>query len=401
MVVYDRPVSLPRFIPSAQAVNHEAERYAERMHTMRVLHVGPVLGFGGAETVTVSLVREQRRTGIQADAFFFKDLGGSVQFDGVCDVWFHDQKPLSEVILAGNYDVVHMVAAAVPWSERSIRRSMFRGAVVITHHGWFTSSMGSDFVTAVSRFAADEIQDRCSKPVYVVYNGLDLTRFCPGDRGTGERPIVGWVGRAADAQKDACGLVAAAVSGLTDGYKIVAVDGSEENSQLKFWLPPDSEVLSTVPWREMPDFYRRVAASGGFLLCTSRIERCPMMILEAQACGCPVIAPAVGGIPEIVDHGVTGYVYDRSRGVEGIREGMDWLYSGDRHERACKAASDYIAANFTAEKTNREYVDIYKQAVASHRPGFFNMAAQRAMLPGVRTLRKLKRRGRRSEAAGD
>lgn len=46
------------------------------------------------------------------------------------------------------------------------------------------------------------------------------------------------------------------------------------------------------------------------LVMTSKFENCPMTILEAQAFGIPCIAPKVGGIPEIVDHGVNGILYE-------------------------------------------------------------------------------------------
>ncbi len=117
-----------------------------------------------------------------------------------------------------------------------------------------------------------------------------------------------------------------------------------------------------------------------------------MMVLEAQACGCPVIAPAVGGIPEIIDNTVTGYVYDRKLGIEGIRQGMTWLYNGDQHQRACKSAVEYIEQGFTAEKMNREYMEIYEEAVNAHRPSLLNRLAQGLLLSGVSTARKLKPR---------
>jgi glycosyltransferase involved in cell wall biosynthesis len=38
-------------------------------------------------------------------------------------------------------------------------------------------------------------------------------------------------------------------------------------------------------------------------------ENAPLVILEARAAGCPVIAPAIGGIPELVEEGVDGWLY--------------------------------------------------------------------------------------------
>lgn len=52
-------------------------------------------------------------------------------------------------------------------------------------------------------------------------------------------------------------------------------------------------------------------------------ENAPMVILEARAQGCPVIAPRLGGIPELVEHGVDGWLVepdDENALVEAIRD---------------------------------------------------------------------------------
>src|SRR5262249_50670750 len=50
------------------------------------------------------------------------------------------------------------------------------------------------------------------------------------------------------------------------------------------------------------------------------------VVLEAMAAGCPVIAPQAGGIPNLVDHGVNGFLYrprDVSDAVNHIRTVLD------------------------------------------------------------------------------
>lgn len=65
--------------------------------------------------------------------------------------------------------------------------------------------------------------------------------------------------------------------------------------------------------RHLADVYRAL----DFLLYPSIADTCPLMVLEAMACGVPVAVFGVGGIPEIVQDGVSGLVV-----AEGDGEGM-------------------------------------------------------------------------------
>ena len=59
----------------------------------------------------------------------------------------------------------------------------------------------------------------------------------------------------------------------------------------------------------MGDFY----ASGHILMCMSLHEGGPLPVIEAMHCGRPVISTEVGIVPEVVEHGVNGWIVDRSR----------------------------------------------------------------------------------------
>lgn len=360
---------------------------------MRILHIGAYCGYGGVETSIAVLARQQAEAGLKVEAFYFVDLGGESQYEGVCPITFASRRSLTEVLLQGDYDLIHVVADAAASAERCLLRAIFRGAVVVTCHGAFTGNLGSEYVTAVSGFTAESIQGKCSRPVQVVHNGIDTSRFHPYGAGAEEgKPQIAWVGRSNDPYKDLPGLIALASSAAASGFRFRIVDGSPRDDDISIWLPEDAEVVRRRQWTEMAGFYREVAASGGFLLSTSSLEACPMNILEAQACGCPVLAPAVGGIPEIVEHQRTGYLYDRHEGVRGVRAAMDWLYAPGRHEWASESAAECAAERFSAERMAEQYMGIYKRAAVAHRPTPANRTARRTMGAGVACVRALMRR---------
>lgn len=69
--------------------------------------------------------------------------------------------------------------------------------------------------------------------------------------------------------------------------------------------PSRTEFLGPVPYAEMPGLYRQADA----VVLPSFSESCPMVALEAMACGTPLIAARSGGVSEIVQDGETGWLF--------------------------------------------------------------------------------------------
>ncbi|MDH4082474.1 MAG: glycosyltransferase family 4 protein [Nitrospira sp.] len=78
-----------------------------------------------------------------------------------------------------------------------------------------------------------------------------------------------------------------------------------------------------------------------------------LVLIEAFACGTPVIAYRRGSIPEIVNHGVTGFI------CETVDEMVDAVGQVSRIDRKqCRAAFD---ERFTADRMARDYVALYER----------------------------------------
>lgn len=76
-------------------------------------------------------------------------------------------------------------------------------------------------------------------------------------------------------------------------------------------------------------------------------------MIEAMACGTPVIAFKRGSVPEIVDHGVSGFV------VGSLDEAVDAVGRLGQLDRARVRAT--FEARFTAERMAHDYLDIYRR----------------------------------------
>lgn len=99
-----------------------------------------------------------------------------------------------------------------------------------------------------------------------------------------------------------------------------------------------------------------------------------MVMIEAMACGTPVIAYNRGSVPEIVRDGVTGFIIDsddedrsgkgswiiKKQGVEGLIEAVKRIGEIDR-----KACREHVEENFTVEKMVEGYEKVYRKILAS------------------------------------
>jgi glycosyltransferase involved in cell wall biosynthesis len=81
-----------------------------------------------------------------------------------------------------------------------------------------------------------------------------------------------------------------------------------------------------------------------------------LVMIEALACGTPVIAFRRGSVPEIIEHGVTGFVVDS---IEQAAEAVSHV--GELSRRRCREAFE---RRFTAGRMAREYVAVYKELLA-------------------------------------
>jgi len=150
--------------------------------------------------------------------------------------------------------------------------------------------------------------------VHVIRRGVDRTRFAePGDRFLpeldGRRRVV-FLGRLVRA-KGVRLLVQAAGRLRTPHVDVVLVgDGPErpalERLARRLGVGDRVHVTGFVPHRRVP----AVLASADLLVLPSLYEELGTVLIEALQAGLPVVATRVGGIPEAVEHGVTGLLVE-------------------------------------------------------------------------------------------
>jgi glycosyltransferase involved in cell wall biosynthesis len=112
------------------------------------------------------------------------------------------------------------------------------------------------------------------------------------------------------------------------------------------------------------DVHRLLAAADAFLL-TSVSEGIPVTIIEAMAAGVPVVATAVGGIPELITDQVSGLLASAGD-AEGIADSLVRLAADAnlRNQLAARAKLD-AQTNFSEERMILDYDQVYQEMLAT------------------------------------
>lgn len=175
--------------------------------------------------------------------------------------------------------------------ERLVTR-WSRGPVVVPSH-------------AVARYAVDHV-GLPAGVVHVVPNGVDETRWsaAPAPGPAGRPVVVAWVGLVGAVKR--LDLLVEAVARVADVRLVVVGDGPDAGAVRR--LVADRGLTDRVELLGAQDDVRPALAGCDLLALTSAAENLPLSVLQAMASARPVLATAVGGLPELVRPGVDGWL---------------------------------------------------------------------------------------------
>jgi glycosyltransferase involved in cell wall biosynthesis len=115
--------------------------------------------------------------------------------------------------------------------------------------------------------------------------------------------------------------------------------------------------LGFVPHDELEQLYGRAAV----VVLPSHREGLPLCVIEAMAHGRPIVASAVGGIPELVEDGVTGFLVEPGD-VAGLRLALELLLSDPKlRRRMGLAGRERIVERCSIESVTAATLDAYRQ----------------------------------------
>ena len=193
--------------------------------------------------------------------------------------------------------------------------------------------------------------------ISTIHHGLPtgLLRQGPGDGG-----YLAFIGRISPEKAPDAAIRIAGEAGWK--IKIAAkIDNAdkvyfEEKIRHLFELP-HVEYIGEINDEQKSEFLGNAA---GLLFPIAWSEPFGLAMIEAMACGTPVIAMRNGSVPEVVDDGVTGFIVEsEAQAVAAV--GKLSVLDRDRIRRI-------FETRFSARRMAEEYVDIYRELIEDRRP---------------------------------
>ena len=228
-----------------------------------------------------------------------------------------------------------------------------------------------DASVSCSQFNAATVARRYGFTPEVVYNGIDteLFRPIPPDPALRERlsipagaPLLLFVGRLQPWK--GVEMAIRALGAIDSAHLLVAGDGVDrprlEALAAELGLVGRVHFLGSLPRPALP----QLMASADLLVATSwASETFGIGLVEAQACGLPVVASRFGGFPEVVDEGRTGLLYP-PRDHAALAAAVNSLLGDPARHAVMAAAAPAWAAQFAWPAVTDRIEGVYRRIIS-------------------------------------
>jgi glycosyltransferase involved in cell wall biosynthesis len=212
---------------------------------------------------------------------------------------------------------------------------------------------------AVARFAVTHI-GLDARIVDVVPNGVDAVRFSPRARPDKPSPAALWLGVMAPVKR--LDTLLDALTEVPELELVLVGSGPEHDAVEK--TACERGVAGRVAFRGPVVDPEAAFAEADLFVLTSAAENCPLALLQAMACGLPVVASRVGGVPEIVRDGVDGLLFPAGH-VAALARALRWLIADPARARSMGVcARKRVIRHYTLGACVDGLLDTYRKALS-------------------------------------
>ncbi len=227
----------------------------------------------------------------------------------------------------------------------------------------------SDMLFSTSKIMAEETKKYTNKNIHVVPFGINSEKFKPKKTEShfDENDIV--IGTIKSIEKKyGTEYLVRAFKKVKENHpdiplKLLIVGRGSMTDYIKLLvknlgIESDVKITGLVSYDKIPDYHRMLDIY--IAVSTEDSESFGVAILEASACETPVIVSNVGGLPEVVDNNITGFVIPHSN-VELLVEKIELLFDGDLRKKLGKAGRTRVLKHFKLEDNLEQMVNNYNE----------------------------------------
>ena len=364
---------------------------------MKILHLISSEGFYGAENVVAALARDLQQSGHIVCIGVFENA--HVAPNSVADQFESRGLRVTRIPCRRRFDltVVRRIRKIIADEEIDLLHShgyksdiyawlaarRLQLPIMATSHLWTGQTAAIRFyefldglvlrrfhaVAAVSQRIAGELKQAgvAEKKISVIDNGIDLSPFdsaapvLKAELHAAGRRLIGTVGRLTS-QKGMDYFLGAAQKLLKEFPDLMfAIVGDGPDRQKLEQMAGELQIEKSIHFsgarNDMPGVY----ASLDVFVLASVAEGMPMALLEAMASGRPVVATAVGAIPQIVILGKTGMLVRPKDAGELANAVASLLRHQDLCERVARNGQTAVRRQFSSQVMTQKYCKIYDQ----------------------------------------
>lgn len=229
----------------------------------------------------------------------------------------------------------------------------------------------SDFVTMPTKQAIYNLLSRGRElgvPVAAVSNGVDLSRFKPGKAPTAiyekyglvaDAPTVLYVGRVDPEKKVELVVEAFLRAGVPDSQLVIVGDGVDKARLMRKYASYAAvKFLGRVVGEDLYELYK----TGWVFATASEIETQGIVLIEAAACGLPLVAVDAGAVAEVCIDEENGYLCEPGS-VPEIAAAMKKILTDDKLRTKFSKKSLAVAKEHDFETTLDRFINIYNKVV--------------------------------------
>ncbi len=318
----------------------------------------PPRHYGPWELVTSLLTEALVARGVDVTLFATLDSRSAGKLAGICPAPYSEDPSIDAKVWemlhvahvferAGEFDLIHNQADFVPLAFSRLVAT----PVVTTIHGFSSERILPVFKAYEDRvhYVAISAADRHPHLNYAttIHHGIRLEDFPFDPHGNEDLLFFGRI----HPDKGAAEAIAAA---RRAGRRLVIAGIVQDQDYYNKQVAPALHDRSVIYCGPVGGAVRtKVLGSARALLHLVNFdEPFGLSVVEALACGTPVIASNRGSMPELIDHGVTGFL------VDSVDEAMDAIGRvGEIDRAACRAA---VSARFTVDRMADRYLELYR-----------------------------------------